>query len=127
MSLKGRLGRLEAEQSKAAGEEVGASYWSAMVLCKTVERHHAGLRGEKPPPYSQEEIEELRRQDEETLAGGLEELRRDPGWQTPEARELLASWEATAQNRLEAAKDLPPERWVEVWGVDDEDEREAGS
>ena len=92
------------------------------ILTKAVARHHALEDGRKPPPYTSEEIAELRRDDLEIVAGGgvVGECRNNSkGWQSAVARELLASWESEAHRRVELGKDLPPERWGEVWGADD--------
>jgi hypothetical protein len=90
---------------------------------KMVERYRSRVAGEEVPPYAQEEIEERRRQDLETVSGnGVGAYVRDsPGWQTLEAQQLLDEWEEVARRRLETAKDLPPERWHEVWGSKDEE------
>jgi hypothetical protein len=34
---------------------------------------------------------------------------------------MLEEWEQQAQRRVEKGKDLPPDRWGEDWGVDDEE------
>ena len=69
-------------------------------------------------------ILELRRQDLETVSStGVEASLRDSiGWQSPEVQQSLDEWEQAARRKLELAKDLPPERWGEVWRVDDEEE-----
>ncbi len=61
--------------------------------------------------------------DIETVEGrGTEaQLRESIGWQSPEAQHSLNEWEQEARRRLELAKDLSPERWGEVWGVDEEE------
>ena len=89
------------------------------VYLKTLERYYARTQGKEPPEYSQEEILEMRRQDLEITDGdgGVVTYMRDsPGWQTLEAQQMLDEWEEGAHRRLEEAKDLPPERWCEVWG-----------
>ncbi len=70
----------------------------------------------------------MRSWDIETAEGrGVEAgLRETPGWQNAEGQDLLDRWQEAARDRLEAAKDLPPERWCEVWGVDDEDDEQEG-
>jgi hypothetical protein len=77
----------------------------------------------EPPPYTREEIEERRRQDLETVSGkGVEtSLRNSIGRQSSEAQHALDEWEQEARRRVEKAMELPPERWGEVWGVDDEE------
>ncbi len=89
----------------------------------TIARQQARRESKEPPPYAQEEIEERRRWDLETVAGnGAEASLRDSiAWQTPEAQQMLGEWEEDARRRVEKAKDLPPERWGEVWGVDEEE------
>ena len=64
----------------------------------------------------------MRRSDIESVEGrGVEaQLRESIGWQSPEAQQALDEWEQKARRRVEKAKGLPPERWGEVWGVDDE-------
>jgi hypothetical protein len=88
-----------------------------------IARCQARTEGKEPPSYTQEEIEERRRQDLETVAGNGAEasLRASIGWQSPEAQQRLDEWEEDARRRVEKAKDLPPERWGEVWGVDEEE------
>jgi hypothetical protein len=121
-SLERRLERLEAGAGKDA-----ASRWEVpigtRVYFKMVERYRSRVAGEEVPPYAQEEIEEMRRHDLETVSGnGVRAYVRDsPGWQTLEAQQLLEEWEEVARRRLETAKDLPPERWHEVWGSKDEE------
>jgi hypothetical protein len=89
-----------------------------MVAC-----HRARIEGEEPPEYSWEEILEMRRQDLETVAGnGAEASLRDSiGWQTPEAQRMLGEWQEDARRRVQKAEGLPPERWHEVWGSEDEE------
>ena len=88
-----------------------------------IARHRARIEGEEPPPYTQEEIEERRRWDLEAAVGrGTEaHYRNSPGWQSPEAQQMLGEWEEEARKRVEKARELPPERWGEVWGVDEEE------
>lgn len=119
MNARKRLERLEAENSDGFAPD--PSYWAAMVLCKHHERLTARREGREPPPYSQEEIEEMRRDDLEVAAGGgvVGWLREGGGWQSEEARAKLDGWEQDARRRLEQAESLPPERWCEVWGADD--------
>jgi hypothetical protein len=91
------------------------------VLLKAIARDQARREGKEPPPYTQEEIEEMRRDDMEIAAGGgvVGKLRASVGWRSEEARAKLNEWEEGAHKRLEQAENLPPERWSEVWGVDD--------
>jgi hypothetical protein len=119
---KKRLERLEA----GAGEGV-ASRWEVPIETRLyltrIARHQARITGEEPPPYTQEEIEEMRRSDIQSAEGrGTEaRLRESIGWQSPEAQQALDEWEQEARRRVEKGKDLPPERWGEVWGGDDEE------
>jgi hypothetical protein len=72
------------------GEEQGSSYQAAMVLCKAAERNSAREKGREPPPYSQEEIEAMRRWDLETTEGrGIEARLRDSD-RLPETEVALA-------------------------------------
>jgi hypothetical protein len=120
-SLERRLEKLEAGAGKGA-----ASRWEIPIATRVyltmVARCQARMEGKEPSPYSQEEIEELRRWDLETAEGqGTQaHYRNSPGWQSEESQALLDFWEQGAQRRVEKAKDLPPERWGEVWGVDEE-------
>ena len=120
-SLERRLERLEAVKEKDAnsGWEVPIE---TRVYLTTIARQQARREGKEPPSYTQEEIEERRRWDLETVAGNGTEasLRGTIGWKSPEAQQTLDEWEEEARRRVEKAKDLPPERWGEVWGVDEE-------
>jgi hypothetical protein len=117
-----RLEKLEAGAGKGA-----ASRWEVPIETRVyltmVARHRARIEGEEPPEYSWEEIEEMRHQDLETVAGNGAEasLRGSIGWQTPEAQQMLGEWKDEARRRVEKAQDLPSERWGEVWGVDEEE------
>jgi hypothetical protein len=93
-----------------------------LVYTKMCERRRARTEGKDPPEYTRVEIEEMRRQDLETVSGiGAEAfLRGSIGWQTPEAQHMLDVWEGDVRRRLAEAEGLPPERWGEVWGVDEE-------
>jgi hypothetical protein len=110
-SLERRLEKLETGAGKGA-----ASRWEVhigtRVYLTVVARHQARAEGKEPPPYSQEEILELRRQDFETVAGnGAEASFRDSiGWQTPEAQHMLDVWEGDVRRRLAEAEGLPPGR-----------------
>jgi hypothetical protein len=103
--------RIEVLENKA---EKTASPWKtppeASVLLKTIERWHAGQEGREPPPYSQEEIEEMHRSDQETTDGQshLAKLRDDPGWQSEESQELLDWWEEDARRRMALAESGVP-------------------
>ena len=124
MGLEERLKRLE---DKASTNSEWTIPIEVRVLAKTVARHHALEEGREPPPYSREEVEEMRQDDLEIVAGGgvVGECRNNSkGWERPEARELLATWEEDAHRRVELGRDLPPERWHEVWGADENDEEE---
>jgi hypothetical protein len=112
-SLERRLERLE------GGVEKSASRWQipfeVLVYTKMCERYRARTEGKEPTEYSWEEIEEMRRQDLETISGkGAEASLRDSiGWQIPEAQQILDEWEEDARRRLAEAEGLPPERWGE--------------
>jgi hypothetical protein len=119
MSVHKRLEKLEAQGSDADSKWVIPM--EVCILAKAVERHQVRNYGREPPPYAQEEIEEMRRDDLEVAAGGgvVGWLREGGGWQSKECRAKLDGWEEEAYRRLEQAENLPPERWCEVWGVDD--------
>jgi hypothetical protein len=121
-SIDRRLDGLEQQASVAEEWEVPVD---VRVLTKAVARHQARENGEELPAYTQDELAALREEDLETVAGGgvVGHLRDSPVWRGPEECELLAAWESDARRRLEQAAELPPERWREVWGVDDRDER----
>lgn len=93
------------------------------LLLKDVERHRAREVGEEPPAYTQEELEEMHRDDLETVAGGgvVGQLRSSAGRSSPDAHARLDEWEESARRRLEQTKDLPPERWGEVYEHEDEE------
>jgi hypothetical protein len=118
MNLKRRLEDLEDRRRKV--EEPHTMPPEVLVLTKMSERYQARTEGKEPPSYTQEEIEEMRRSDIETMEGrGVEaSLRGSIGWQSPEAQQSLDEWEQEARRRVEKAKDFPPERWCEVWGVE---------
>ena len=122
MGLEDRLKRLEVRGADATSEWIVPI--EVRVHLRAVQRYHALEDGRELPPYTQEEVETLRRWDLETVSGsGVEAVfRNDPGWQSEEDRELLDSWEEGARRRLAAADGLPPERWGEVWGADDDDD-----
>lgn len=119
MSLERRLNSLEARTSGTQRETPP----EVRVLLKAVERHRAHVAGEEPPPYSQGEIEALHAEDLETVAGRgvVGQLRSSEGWSSPEALDRLDEWEEGARRRVEQTKDLPPERWGEVYEHDDEE------
>ncbi len=101
MSLERRLSDLEAGSSGAEWEipiEV-------RILLKAVAGHRARERGEKPPTYTQEELEAMREEDLEVISGGgvVGILRDSAGWTSPESLEILDSWEEGARRRLERA------------------------
>lgn len=119
MGIKQRLGELEARMETEARRRETPPEVS--VLLKAVARHQARDEGKEPPPYTQEEIEKMRRDDLEVAAGGgvVGWLREGRGWRSEEAWSTLDDWEEDAHRRLEQAENLPSERWSEVWGVDD--------
>jgi hypothetical protein len=88
------------------------------VYFSTMERLKAREEGRKPRSYTQEEIEHLRQGDLEIAAGGgvVGQLRQSVGWKSEDCQESLDAWRVDVRRRVEAAKDLPPERWREVWG-----------
>jgi hypothetical protein len=120
-SLEHRVEKLEAGAGKVA-----ASRWEVPIETRLYLTRIAGQQarkqGKEPPPYTQEEIEEMRRSDIQSAEWrGVEaQLRESIGWQSPEAQQALDEWEQEARRRVEKGKDLPPERWGEVWGVDEE-------
>ncbi len=119
MGIKQRLGELEAQMETEARR--GKTPPEVGVLLKAVVRHQARGEGKEPPPYTQEEVEEMLWDDLEIAAGGgvVGWLRESGGWQSTEGRAKLNEWEEAAQRRLEQAQNLPPERWGEVWEVSD--------
>jgi hypothetical protein len=119
VGIKRRLGELEARiQTEARRGETPSE---VSVLLKVVARQQAREEGKETPPYTQEEIEEMRRDDLKIAAGDgvVGWLREGAGWRSKEARAKLDEWEQDAHRRIEQAQNLPPERWSEVWGVDD--------
>ncbi len=121
-SVDKRLRALEGKKDAAASRK-----WEIPIevqtLLKAQDRYRAREQGKEPPPYSREEIAELRQSDIRTAAGSF---RDDVGWQSPEARALLDEWEESARRRLDMAEGLPPERWGEVWGDDEHELLEEG-
>jgi hypothetical protein len=67
VSIRRRVGRLEDQTKKASSE------WKiplvVRLVTKEVERSEARREGREPPPYTQEEIEEMRQNDLETIGG----------------------------------------------------------
>ena len=120
MGLERRLEALEVKEADANSEWITPI--EARVHMKAVARYHARENGKEPPRYTEEEIAHLRNSDLETVEGrGVEaRLRDSAGWQSREARELLAAWRRSAYRRLEASEGLPHERWAEVYEHDDE-------
>jgi hypothetical protein len=118
VSFERRLEKLEARLRNSG--ETPSTPIELRVYFSTIERAQAHKEGRKPRPYTQEEIEYLRQGDLEIAAGGgvVGHLRESVGWQGEESRAGLDVWEEDARGRVEAAKDLPPERWHEVWGGD---------
>jgi hypothetical protein len=117
--------RLECLEDLAAKKD---SEWivpiEARVHMKAVARHQAREDDKRPPSYTEEEIEAMRRWDLETVEGrGVEaQLRDNPGWKCEETREFLCAWEEGARRRLAATDGLPRERWHEVYERDGDDE-----
>ena len=115
MSLERRLTNLE---TRASGAD---SKWEILmevrIHLKAVDRHRARENGEDPPPYSQEEIEAMREDDLEVVAGGsvVDHLRDIPGWQSPDAQTTLDKWEEGARRQLEQTEGLPREEWGQVY------------
>ena len=136
MSFDRRLERLEAKAARL-GSEPGPYVFDPTgtrpkdlahrVYFKEIERHRARAEGREPPAYDRAEIERMREDDLETVAGGgaAAWLRGSPGWQSEEGQATLDAWEAGARRRMEAAKDLQPELWGEVWGADETTEEEG--
>lgn len=117
MGIERRLEKLEAG---AASSAEWVTPIEVRAYCTTIERLHARREGRQPPPYSEEEIAHFRQSDIEIVADGgvVGQYRKGVGWQSEKARELLDEWEREARQRVEAGRDLPPERWHEVWGDD---------
>ena len=121
MGIERRLQDLEARATDANSEWVTPI--EVLVHCKSVERYQAQKEGREAPPYTQEEVAALREWDIETVEGRgfVAELRANAGWQTEGDQALLDSWEEGARLRLAAAEGLPPERWPQIWGQDEEE------
>ena len=108
-SLEHRLEKLEVGAGKgaASGWEVpiATRLYLTMVAC-----HRARIEGEEPLPYTQEEVEERRRQDLETASGkGAEAmLRCSIGWQTPEARRCSTSGSRRPRGEWKRQRTYPP-------------------
>ncbi len=100
MSLERRLNDLEARASRTDPRR--ESPIEVRVLLKAVARHQARERGEELPAYTEEELEEMRREDLDVVAGGgaVGQLRDSPGWREPEAQTRLDEWEEDARRRL---------------------------
>ena len=121
MSIRQRLEALEAGAERATCASPKEDLpMHLRIYCRAIERYHARVEGRESTAFTQEEIAAIRESDLETVAGGgvAAELRDVPGWQSPEAQQILDEWEDDARRRLEQAEDLPPERWCEVWGCD---------
>lgn len=99
-SLRERLRRLEARAAALQPKRIPVVI---SVLLKAIERRRADLRGEEPPPYSQEELEDMHREDLEIVAGGgvVGYLRKSGGWDSPESAAVLDQWEEDARRRVE--------------------------
>ena len=121
MGIERRLQDLEARATDANSEWVTPI--EVLVHCKSVERYQAQKEGREAPPYTQEEVAALRGWDIETVNGEgfVAQMREDAGWQTEGDQALLDSWEEGARLRLAAAEGLPPERWPQIWGQDEEE------
>lgn len=106
MSLERRLSDLE-NRSSGAQWEIPIE---VRILLKAVAGHRARERGEEPPTYTQEELEAMREEDLEVISGGgvVGIYRDSAGWTTPEALEILDSWEEGARRRLERLEDSEP-------------------
>ena len=105
-SLKRRLAGLE---SRSSGAEWDIPI-EVRIHLKAVERHRARERGEEPPAYSREELEQMHRDDlAEAAGGGVVGILRDgPGWRSPESLDLLDEWEEDARRRLDRVEDGEP-------------------
>ncbi len=123
-SIDRRLARLQEKKKDAAASRPWEIPIEVQTLLKAQDRYRAREQGKEPPPYSREEIAELRQSDIEIVAGSL---RDSVGWQSPEAQRAIVEWEGLARRRLDAAEGLPPERWAEVWGDDEEETDEERS
>ncbi len=100
MGARRRLKRLEV--TRGAGEAPYEVPMTTRLYLKAVERYRAHERGDDLPAYTQEELEALRADDLETVAGGgaVGSMRVSAGWKSPEGRELLDAWEEDARRRL---------------------------
>ena len=120
--VRKRLEKLEVGAGKGATSRWEVPVWTRVYLT-TIARRQARAEGNEPPPYTQEEILEMRHSDIESVQGRgvVAQLRESIGWQSPEAQQMLNEGEEEARKRMEKGKDLPPERWGEVGGVDEEE------
>ncbi len=102
-SLRERLGRLEA---RVPGRRLDRIPVVISVLLTATKRHRAVLRGEEPPSYSPEELEEIHREDLEVVAGRgvVGYLRESGGWDTPESAAVLDSWQEEARRRVDRGR-----------------------
>jgi hypothetical protein len=116
VSFERRLRQLEARLRDSGATP--STPLELRVYFSTMERLKAREEDRQPRSYTQEEIEHLRRGDLEIAAGGgvVGLLRHSVGWKSDDCQAGLDAWEEDARRRVEAAKDLPPERWREVWG-----------
>lgn len=80
-------GRKDAEESEATPQL--RRYFEAL---ENVKREQVGLEPLEIP-YTREELE-----NDLTM---IEEMRDDPGWQTPEAQALLNQWERDIREKIE--------------------------
>ena len=98
MGIERRLKLLEDRSARDEDHEVPIE---VRVLLKAVARLQAPERGDDPPAYTQDELEELLQQDLEILDGKWREMVfLEPGWQSSEARELLDVLEEDARRRV---------------------------
>lgn len=81
MSVQKWLEELEARTSDANSEWVIPI--EVRILAKAAERRQARNDGREPPPYAQQEIEQIRRYDLEIAAGGgvVGQVQDSVGWQ----------------------------------------------
>ncbi len=107
MGIERRLEKLEANATRATSEWVVPI--EVRVLTKAVARHQAREEGKEPPPYTQEEIEEMRRDDQEVASGGVVGwFREGAGWRSEEARAKLDEWQKTPAGGLNERRVFRP-------------------
>lgn len=120
MSIKRRLKNLEAAAKGRDEEDLqlyiydpnGTRPRDVMYHAhfKFIERLRAAEEGRELPPYTQEELQLLYKEDlEEASEGGLvSQLRADHGWQAKGDQELLDWWLESARERVELVKSGTP-------------------